>query len=228
MAGEWITDASLATVRRLWDEGVSTARIGDRVGTTKNAIVGIARRLALPARPTPIRRNNVGGHRNGLGSIALWVTPERIELLREHWPTYKSIHEILALMTAAEGAPLPKRSTVSSYANCTLRLNRPADFHTVVNNGRPKAVQLHRAEARSAVLANYIKAKADPPRVSRPQGVIRQAVFSVGSIDWRVIQGIKIEHEPGCCRWPLVCDGHTVSRFCDAHAGLLRSERRAA
>jgi hypothetical protein len=39
----------------LWAEGLSTAEIGRRLGKTKNAIVGKARRLGLPPRPSPIR-----------------------------------------------------------------------------------------------------------------------------------------------------------------------------
>ena len=42
-------------VRQLWSEGHSTAEIGRRMGVTKNAVVGKAHRLDLPARPSPIR-----------------------------------------------------------------------------------------------------------------------------------------------------------------------------
>ena len=49
------TDQTIATLRTLWGEGHSTAEIGRRMATTKNAIVGKAHRLKLPARPSPIR-----------------------------------------------------------------------------------------------------------------------------------------------------------------------------
>jgi len=52
---EW-TDEVIARLRELWDEGHSTAEIGRRMGITKNAVVGKAHRLNLPARPSPIRR----------------------------------------------------------------------------------------------------------------------------------------------------------------------------
>lgn len=52
---EW-TDETIARLRAFWDEGHSTAEIGRRLGVSKNAIVGKAHRLALPARPSPIRR----------------------------------------------------------------------------------------------------------------------------------------------------------------------------
>ena len=52
---DW-SDAVILSLRALWDEGLSTAEIGRRLGVTKNAVVGKAHRLDLPARPSPIRR----------------------------------------------------------------------------------------------------------------------------------------------------------------------------
>ncbi len=52
---EW-ADEVIIRLRELWDEGHSTAEIGRRLGVTKNAVVGKAHRLDLPARPSPIRR----------------------------------------------------------------------------------------------------------------------------------------------------------------------------
>lgn len=53
---EW-SDAIISQLRGFWAEGHSTAEIGRRLGVTKNAIVGKAHRLDLPARPSPIRRD---------------------------------------------------------------------------------------------------------------------------------------------------------------------------
>ncbi len=57
---EW-AEETIVRLRTLWDEGLSTAEIGRRLGVTKNAIVGKAHRLDLPARPSPIRRDGSGG-----------------------------------------------------------------------------------------------------------------------------------------------------------------------
>jgi len=57
-AFDW-NDAASRKIRDLWAEGHSTAEIGRRIGVSKNAIIGKAHRLDLPARPSPIRR---GGH----------------------------------------------------------------------------------------------------------------------------------------------------------------------
>jgi GcrA cell cycle regulator len=52
---EW-TEEAIAKLRTLWAEGLSTAEIGRRLSISKNAVVGKAHRLNLPARPSPIRR----------------------------------------------------------------------------------------------------------------------------------------------------------------------------
>jgi len=49
------TDQVVTRLRSLWAEGHSTAEIGRRLGVSKNAVVGKAHRLDLPARPSPIR-----------------------------------------------------------------------------------------------------------------------------------------------------------------------------
>jgi GcrA cell cycle regulator len=56
---DWTEDA-IARLRALWDEGHSTAEIGRRMSVSKNAVVGKAHRLNLPARPSPIRRDVSG------------------------------------------------------------------------------------------------------------------------------------------------------------------------
>ena len=55
---DWDADA-IGRLRYLWAEGHSTAEIGRRMNISKNAVVGKAHRLDLPARPSPIRRDAV-------------------------------------------------------------------------------------------------------------------------------------------------------------------------
>ena len=50
---------AIVRLQLLWAEGHSTTEIGRRMGVSKNAIVGKAHRLNLPARPSPIRRDGV-------------------------------------------------------------------------------------------------------------------------------------------------------------------------
>ena len=55
--GIWGVDGTNSPdrLRVLWDEGHSTSEIGRRMDITKNAVIGKAHRLGLPARPSPIR-----------------------------------------------------------------------------------------------------------------------------------------------------------------------------
>lgn len=71
---DWNEEA-IARLRSLWDEGLSTAEIGRRMAVSKNAVVGKAHRLNLPARPSPIRRDPSG------------ATPRRPALKRVSGPT---------------------------------------------------------------------------------------------------------------------------------------------
>jgi GcrA cell cycle regulator len=53
---DWTAEA-IERLKLLWTEGLSTAEIGRRLNISKNAVVGKAHRLALVARPSPIRRD---------------------------------------------------------------------------------------------------------------------------------------------------------------------------
>lgn len=48
-------DKADAKLRALWAEGLSTAKIGERMGITKNSVIGRAHRLGLPGRASPIQ-----------------------------------------------------------------------------------------------------------------------------------------------------------------------------
>ncbi len=67
---EW-TEEVIARLRALWAEGHSTAEIGRRLNVSKNAVVGKAHRLNLPARPSPIRRHE--------GDAPRPVVPKRVQ-----------------------------------------------------------------------------------------------------------------------------------------------------
>ncbi len=59
---DWTAEA-VATLRQLWDEAHSASEIGRRLGVSKNAVIGKARRLALPGRPSPIRHSSPAAER---------------------------------------------------------------------------------------------------------------------------------------------------------------------
>lgn len=80
---DW-TDARIALLRSLWAAGLSAATISQRMGLTKNQVVGKAHRLGLAARPSPIaRRAPIAGgtpvgvrRRNLRGALTRATTPQ--------------------------------------------------------------------------------------------------------------------------------------------------------
>ena len=70
---DW-TPAVIGKLRSLWGEGLSTAAIGVRMGISKNAVVGKAHRLNLPARPSPIRNRSDRPTRARVSRIAIRLT----------------------------------------------------------------------------------------------------------------------------------------------------------
>jgi len=52
------TEAQIADLKRLWTAGHSTSQIGTVLGVSKNAVIGKAHRIKLPARPSPIRHSS--------------------------------------------------------------------------------------------------------------------------------------------------------------------------
>lgn len=91
---DW-NDETILRLRAFWDEGHSTAEIGRRMGVTKNAVVGKAHRLDLPARPSPIRRVLEVGH-----------VPRREQAKRIVGPTLPAAPAVAAAV-AAEPAVRP-------------------------------------------------------------------------------------------------------------------------
>ncbi|MGE0415253.1 MAG: GcrA family cell cycle regulator [Acetobacteraceae bacterium] len=92
---EW-TEETITRLRALWAEGHSTAEIGRRLGVSKNAIVGKAHRLDLPARPSPIRRDPNAGD-----------SPRPAPTRRVDGPTLPPLASTDAPMPVVVAAPLP-------------------------------------------------------------------------------------------------------------------------
>jgi len=52
------TEEMVESLKKMWDEGLSTGEIGRRLGVSKNSIVGKVHRLQLVARPSPIKKKD--------------------------------------------------------------------------------------------------------------------------------------------------------------------------
>ena len=97
---EWNEEA-IVRLRALWTEGHSTAEIGRRLGVSKNAVVGKAHRLDLPARPSPIRRDGNGG------------APRQPAPRRVAGPTLPPLSSTAIPAVEAAPAPPPPRPAVA-------------------------------------------------------------------------------------------------------------------
>jgi len=101
---DWSAEA-IEMLRALWAEGHSTAEIGRRMGISKNAVVGKAHRLHLPARPSPIQREQAAASaRPAAVSVAVPPAPAPVPV------SAPAIRPIAAVAAPAAAAPPPPRA----------------------------------------------------------------------------------------------------------------------
>ena len=110
---DWTVEA-IDRLRALWAEGHSTAEIGRRMGVSKNAVVGKAHRLNLPARPSPIRRDGVATPKPT--PARRHTLPPLRAALREPLPQIAAapLRQPAAVMTAAPPAAVPGARAVAA------------------------------------------------------------------------------------------------------------------
>ena len=52
------TDERIETLKKMWDSGMTATQIAEELGgVSRNAVIGKAHRLGLPARPSPVKPN---------------------------------------------------------------------------------------------------------------------------------------------------------------------------
>ncbi|WP_130731420.1 GcrA family cell cycle regulator [Komagataeibacter xylinus] len=109
MAMEW-TEETIARLRDLWQQGLSTAEIGRQLSVTKNAVVGKAHRLGLKPRPSPIRRAAKATPPADAATQAAPVAPPAaVAPKKEAAPA-----PVVAAAPAPEKAPAPVKATVAA------------------------------------------------------------------------------------------------------------------
>ena len=125
---DW-TEETVARLRTLWAEGHSTAEIGRRMGTTKNAVIGKTHRLHLTPRASPIRGKGTG-------------TPRKPVVARVRGPSLPPLAAVAGSTpaTPASSPPAPPRPAIPVPA--------PAPQPATVF--KPLASQARRAAGRSA------------------------------------------------------------------------------
>ena len=184
-------EGTIAHLRDLWTQGLSTAEIGRRLGVSKNAIVGKAHRLDLDARPSPIRR-----------------LPDKP--LDEFSPPYaRAAGPTLPPLASAEVHPLPPpRPAIYPKPAVRTFYDSPSDTRPDVRID--DASRSHPAAARPAQPAITI---APPPRAVMPSVTI-QARRSAPSCCWPI-------GEPGTKTFRFCDDTSVPGKpYCDEHARL--------
>jgi GcrA cell cycle regulator len=133
------TDERIEQLRKLWDQGLSASAIGKQLGVSKNAVVGKAHRLKLPARPSPIRK----GTRPPVRRMAVLPKPLAAPHPRANPPNLDRPLERLAERPAPERAPVPaprasagpvgptRRAAARGIKSCLWPIGDPgaSDFH---------------------------------------------------------------------------------------------------
>ena len=113
---EW-AEETIVRLRELWDEGHSTAQIALRLGVSKNAVVGKAHRLDLPARPSPIKREGAPtppsqprpGRPRRLCPGAKTLPPLSSAVPTPNIPTAQAVHLAAPVVVAQQEQPVIAR-----------------------------------------------------------------------------------------------------------------------
>ncbi len=188
---DW-TDAVILSLRALWDEGLSTAEIGRRLGVTKNAVVGKAHRLVLPARPSPIRR--------GVAGVA---APRR-----STGPTLPSM-ELPDVASLPAGERSVGQETAAGVAQVAGEaVARVSERAVPVPPQEPAAPV---AAARPVVAAVPVADRDEPEAVAQAPRPVARAAASLRPVAPRRMRVVA------CC-WPIGEPGTRSFRFCDAES----------
>lgn len=112
------TDEKIDELAKLWDQGLSASVIGKKLGVSKNAVVGKAHRLKLPARPSPIKRDGSSAPRRRVLNIRPQVEPAPAPSRYEAPPE-------------KEKAPPRRVRAAAGTQSCVWPIGDPgeADFH---------------------------------------------------------------------------------------------------
>ena len=136
---DWSEGDLIPRLRELWDEGHSTAEIGQRLGVSKNAVVAKAHQLHLPSRPSPILRREDGTYcQNPAASNAKKVVgPTLLPLPSKETGGDKLQNTPLLPAAASVATPPPRQPVVAvavavSPASPAAQTTRPSRYCRVV------------------------------------------------------------------------------------------------
>ncbi|MCE0743954.1 GcrA family cell cycle regulator [Acetobacter sicerae] len=222
---EW-TDETIARLKALWQEGLSTAEIGRQLGITKNAVVGKAHRLGLPARPSPIRRQD--------GKTAAKKTAETGEQAKASAPrrtaketaSAESAPAASVSAVAAQPAAVTADAATSGEASAS-QVKKPAEKPVVVSSTKTEsapakpletvAVNEKPAEQRvKATVPALTKVAQEEAVVEKPAPVAKKASPASRPAAQRLAAVMEPRRRSATCCWPLGDPGTPGFHFCGA------------
>ncbi len=190
--GTWTPGTRLhARLAALWDEGLSCSAIAERLGYTKNAVVGAAHRLELPARPSPIgfgskpwssvkarsKRLAAAGHSHeralpaGAGGL-----PSLASVVAATVPPRRRSHEMLAAAAQQRQAAraTPAQKPASRIARAVDKMSGPGGALT-------PAPALTTTWTQPMPEAPAEPSTPPPPRVYQPPVAVHACCWPIGT-----------------------------------------------
>lgn len=202
-AGGW-TEGRVLMLRRLWDAGVIAADIGRRLDITKTAVLGKARALGLPRRPSPIIRRAPRATRPASTGLTAAAAPVATRTRADRpccWPVSKGRSCDAPSVERKPVLPLPLPHGVSELARRLMAATSKAKPWT--DAARAEAMDLRRQGLSDNAIAERLGrdrsnvartlGKAAPPispvgRVAEDTGRGTDGVLPVGSpVSWGCI-----------------------------------------
>lgn len=185
-----LSDSQKAEFRRLWNEGMTSAKIAQRLGTTKSAITGMRQRMKLPTRGNAIR---VGAPLpEHVMPLPRWLSPAADRLVLE-WHATGCLHATIA-------AAFNVTATACERRHFNLK-------HPKERRGDKKRTQ--EVDATRTIIARQTRSPA-----GRGPVVVQSSGWSMGKLPTAQARA------EGQCAWPLTCDAPASGRYCEYHARL--------
>jgi hypothetical protein len=224
------TRESIATLRQLWDEGLSATRIAMKMGLNKNQVIGKAHREDFPKRPAC----------NAYHAKVKPVTDQQRQIVRDLWETatYARITQYTGLgegriKAVARELELPERNPeltrpkiARSYRKKSRAMvARPAariDRELPVSDTRAASPSRPGAATISGVLSSAVERLGSSPQVENLPGAVDpiqpRRVFS--DTECQFIYG-ETRGQYRFCDAPCVArDNGAASPFCAEHYAL--------
>jgi len=182
-------------LRSLWGRGDSGSEIGRIMGISKNAVVGRAHRLRLPARPSPIRAGQRQNSAPRHGGVVVRRAAAGVV-----FPPASAARTSLG----ATGAPRPGAAAFSAQHDVSSRLNFPA-LAARLTNPSPARGFLDGAEVKREKVAAQPRPQVFP---------VRGCQFPL----WPHGPRVALEDMRFCDAAPRRNkDGRQDSAYCEAH-----------